>query len=67
MILNNFETQGRGKFEETAISAKAYSDKATKDGVLTNEYKDAVYGSEGAKLEEMILQLLKQWVVLGNK
>lgn len=52
--LNNFETQGRGKFEETAISAKAYSDKATKDGVLTDGYKDAVYGSEGAKIGAMI-------------
>lgn len=52
--LDNFETQGRGKFEETAIGAKAYTDKATKDGVLTEGYKDAVYGSEGAKIGAMI-------------
>lgn len=52
--LNNYETQSRGKFEETAISAKAYTDKATQNGVLTAGYKDAVYGAEGSKIGAMV-------------
>lgn len=52
--LNSIKVQSKGQFEESAIQANAYENKATKDGNLTEEYKDSVKGAAEAKIGSMI-------------